>query len=59
MLLGFTLLSFDQFLFFFVLALCYWMYLGKKYLASNPSVKSAAKQAVASKAVSLIAKWLR
>lgn len=59
MLLGFTLLSFDQFLFFFVLALCYWMYLGQKFLAGNPGVKSAAKKAVATKAVDLIGKWLR
>jgi hypothetical protein len=38
--------------------LAFWMWVVRKYAASNPDVKEVAKKAVAGKVKGIIAKWL-
>jgi hypothetical protein len=57
------LASFQQFrdncVMWVIIAVVFYSWAAKKFVANNPGVKDAAKKAASKKAISLISKWLQ
>jgi hypothetical protein len=49
----------DNCIMWLIIAIVFYSWAAKKYIANNPEVKNAAKKAAGKKAISLISKWLK